>query len=148
MIEYSLDLLFGKETWLIKKLHHSNKTKFEKSGLICGGFQTIIFNVIDKSYVQIIENILSSISQKAKWKTLQLFQVKLNISKAEKIHQFHFHYNSDEDWQYTENIRFTINCLHCWRRACWFSSFKSYEITWIFTLLFLIIVKMYLQLTK
>ena len=45
MIEYSLDLLFGNETRLIKKLHHTDKTKFEKSGLICGGFQTIIFSV-------------------------------------------------------------------------------------------------------
>ena len=64
MIEYTLDLLFGNESKLIKKLHHSDKTNFEKSGLICGGYQTIIFSVIDKSQTTLIENILSSISEK------------------------------------------------------------------------------------
>ncbi len=49
---------------LIKKLHHTDKTKFEKSGLICGGYQTIIFSVFDKSHIPIIENILSSLNKK------------------------------------------------------------------------------------
>ena len=61
LVEYSLDLLFGNETRLIKKLHHSNKTNFEKSGLICGGYQTIIFTIIDKSHIQTIESILGII---------------------------------------------------------------------------------------
>ena len=103
MIDYSLDLLFGKETRLIKKLHHSTKTNFEKSGLICGGFQTIIFSVLDKSHVQTIEDILSSISQKQNGK-LSVMPGKVEYQQTENIQPITFHYNSDVDWQYTENL--------------------------------------------
>jgi xanthine dehydrogenase accessory factor len=64
MIEYSLDILFGNETTLAKKLYHTDKTKFEKSGLICGGYQTMVFSVIDISQISLVDNILSSISKK------------------------------------------------------------------------------------
>lgn len=103
MIDYSLDLLFGKETRLIKRLHHSDKTNFEKSGLICGGFQTIIFSVINNSLVQIIENILSSISQKQNGK-LSVTPSKIEYHQTENIQPITFHYISDIDWQYEENL--------------------------------------------
>jgi xanthine dehydrogenase accessory factor len=103
MIEYSLGLLFGKETRLIKKLYHSDKTNFEKSGLICGGFQTIIFSVLDKSHFQTIENILSSISQKQNGK-LSVMPGKIEYQQTENIQPNTFHYNSDEDWKYAENL--------------------------------------------
>jgi len=103
LVEYSLDLLFGNETRLIKKLHHSDKTNFEKSGLICGGYQTIIFNVLDKSHIQIIENILSSINQKQNGKLL-VMPSKIEYQQTEVIQPITFHYNSDEDWQYDENL--------------------------------------------
>ena len=102
MIEYSLDLLFGKATRLIKKLHHSDKTKFEKSGLICGGYQTIIFSVLDKSHIQFIESIISSINQKQNGE-LSIKPGKIEYLQTEKIQPVIFEYKSDEDWQYTEN---------------------------------------------
>lgn len=103
MIEYSLDLLFGNETSLIKKLHHTDKTKFEKSGLICGGYQTIIFSVFDKSHILIIENILSSLNKKVNGK-LTVTSGKIEFLQSEENLPTNFHYNSDEDWQYTETI--------------------------------------------
>ena len=103
MIEYSLDLLFGNETNLIKKLHHTDKTKFEKSGLICGGFQTIIFSVFDKSHIPIIENILSSLNKKVNGK-LTVTPGKIEFLQSEENLPTTFHYNSNEDWQYTETI--------------------------------------------
>ena len=103
MIKYSYDLLFGKETRLIKKLHHSDKTNFEKSGLICGGYQTIIFSVLDKSHIQTIESILSSISQKQNGK-LSIKPGRIDYLQTEEIQTITFHYNSDESWQYTENL--------------------------------------------
>jgi xanthine dehydrogenase accessory factor len=102
LIEYSLDLLFGKETRLIKKLHHSNKTNFEKSGLICGGYQTIIFSVIDKSHTQTIENIVASINQKKNGK-LSIKPGRIEYRQTEEIQPVNFNYKSDEDW-YTENL--------------------------------------------
>ena len=103
LVEYSLDLLFGNETRLIKKLHHSNKTNFEKSGLICGGYQTIIFTIIDKSHIQTIESILSSIKQKRNGR-LSVMPSKIEYLHTEEIQPITFRYNSDEDWQYSENL--------------------------------------------
>jgi xanthine dehydrogenase accessory factor len=103
VIEYSLNLLIGKETKLIKKLHHSDKTNFEKSGLTCGGYQTIIFCILNKSQVQLIESILSSISQKQNG-ILSIIPGKIDYLQNEEIQHVTFHYRSDADWQYTETI--------------------------------------------
>lgn len=103
MNEYSLELLFGNETKLIKKLHHTDQTKFEKSGLICGGFQTIIFSVFDKSHIPILENILSSLNKKENGK-LAITPGKIEYIHSEENSPTAFNYNSDEDWNYTESI--------------------------------------------
>lgn len=101
MIEYSLDLLFGNENKLIKKLYHTDKTKFEKSGLICGGFQTMIFSVIDKTQTTLIENILSSISEKQN-NELIITPGKIEYNKTDNTEETSFTCNADEDWQYKE----------------------------------------------
>ncbi len=103
MIEYALDLLFGNESKLIKKLHHTNNTKFEKSGLICGGYQTIIFSVIDKSQTTLIENILSSLSEKQN-NELSITPKSIEYEAADNLNPISFTYKSDEDWNYKENI--------------------------------------------
>jgi xanthine dehydrogenase accessory factor len=103
MIEYALDLLFGNETNFIKKLYHTDKTKFEKSGLICGGYQTMIFSVIDKTQTTLIENILSSISEKQN-NELIISPGKIEYNVTDSTVPMSFTYNSDEDWQYKENI--------------------------------------------
>jgi xanthine dehydrogenase accessory factor len=103
MVEYALDLLFGNESKSIKKLHHSDKTNFEKSGLICGGYQTIIFTVIDKTQTSLIENILSSIKEKQN-NQLLITPQKIEYSSAESMILISFTYKSDGDWAYKENI--------------------------------------------
>jgi xanthine dehydrogenase accessory factor len=103
LVDYSVNLLQGKETRLIKKLHHSNKTNYEKSGLICGGYQTIIFSVLEKSHIQLIENILSFINQKQNGK-LSIKPDKIEYLHTEEIQPIAFNYKSDEDWEYAENI--------------------------------------------
>jgi xanthine dehydrogenase accessory factor len=103
MIEYSLDLLFGNETNRLKKLHHSATTNFEKSGLICGGYQTIIFSVIDESRRLLIESILSSINKKQNGEFI-ITPEKINYIESEKILDASFSYTSDEEWEYRENI--------------------------------------------
>ena len=103
MIEYSLDLLFGNETGRIKKLHHSDKTKFEKSGLICGGYQTIIFSVIDETQIKLTEKIISSIKEKQTGE-LAISQTGITYNVSDEIIPTSFIYHSDEDWQYKESI--------------------------------------------
>jgi len=103
MIEYALDIRFGNESRLIKKLHHTDKTNFEKSGLICGGFQTIIFSVIDKSQTTLVENILSSIKEKQN-NELIITPKRIEYNTADSILNVSFTNISDEDWEYKENI--------------------------------------------
>jgi xanthine dehydrogenase accessory factor len=103
MTEYALDLLFEKETRLIKKLHHSNKTNFEKSGLICGGYQTIIFSVIDKTQTTLIDNILSALNDKQN-NELIISPHRIEFKSADRMFPISFTYKSNEDWNYRESI--------------------------------------------
>ena len=103
MIEYSLDLLFGNEKRNIKKLYHSDKTKFEKSGLICGGFQTILFSVIDKTKVELINNIISSIKKKQTGE-LVISDSDLSYKSSDKLFSTSYEYESDNNWNYKESI--------------------------------------------
>lgn len=58
MMEFALEFLFSEEHTAIKRLHHSSTTKFEKSGLICGGRQTIIFKKLEQHHQPLIEKII------------------------------------------------------------------------------------------
>jgi len=102
MIEYAHDLLLGNESKSIKILHHTDKTEFEKSGLICGGFQTIVFSVIDSTQTKLIENILSSINTKQK-RELIISPLRIEFNSTESVLPVSFIYKSDEDWNYTES---------------------------------------------
>jgi len=103
MIEYSLDLLFGNESNTIKRLHHKDKTKYEKSGLICGGYQIIIFTVIDKSHINMIEKIIS-LSKEKKNGELLISPAVIEYNNTDKINPVSFNYKADDDWEYKENI--------------------------------------------
>jgi xanthine dehydrogenase accessory factor len=103
MIEYSLDLLFGNETNTIKRLHHTDKTKYEKSGLICGGYQIIVFTVIDKSHFDLIERIISLSSEKQNGEFV-ISPGGFDYNKTDIINPVSFTYNNDDDWKYRENI--------------------------------------------
>ena len=105
MIEFSLELLFsGKET-AIKRLYHSNSTSHEKSGLICGGRQTIIFKILSSNKLKIIEHIIENIKTRIAGKliiTQDEFSYK-NDSEFLKIE-----FNDDQiKWEYKEQIGLT-----------------------------------------
>ena len=103
MIEYSLDLLFGNETKTIKRLHHTDKTKYEKSGLICGGYQIIVFTVIDKSHLDLIDRIISLSSEKQNGELI-ILPTRIEYNKADAMSPVSFIYKTDDDWEYMENI--------------------------------------------
>jgi len=63
MIEYSLDFLFGNEKKSIKKLFHNPNTKYESSGLICGGNQTVLFKIITENEINVVREIVANISR-------------------------------------------------------------------------------------
>jgi xanthine dehydrogenase accessory factor len=103
MIDYSLDLISGNETKRIKRLHHTDKTKFEKSGLICGGYQIILFSVIDKSHISLIEEIISAINKKHGGELL-ISPQKIEYNKSNEIYPILFTQKSDDSWEYKESI--------------------------------------------
>ncbi len=103
MIEYSLDLLFGNESKTIKKLHHTDKTKYEKSGLICGGYQIIVFTVIDNSHINLIEEIISLSKEKQNGK-LVISHTAIKYNKADTMNPVSFEYKTDNEYEYRENI--------------------------------------------
>jgi xanthine dehydrogenase accessory factor len=103
MIEYSLDLLFGNETKTIKRLHHTDKTKYEKSGLICGGYQIIVFSVIDKLHTDLIAKIIS-LSKENQNGELIISSTGIEYNKIETINPISFTYKADDEYEYKENI--------------------------------------------
>jgi xanthine dehydrogenase accessory factor len=103
MIEYSLDVLFGNETKTIKRLHHTDKTKYEKSGLVCGGYQIIVFSVIDKSQTSLIEKIISLSKEKQNGE-LVISPAGIEYNKIDATNPVSFNYETDNDWEYKENI--------------------------------------------
>jgi len=107
MIDYSLNLISGNETKRIKRLHHTDKTKFEKSGLICGGYQIILFSVIDKSHISLIEEIISTINEKQSGE-LFISPQKFGYNKSNKINPILFTHKSDDSWEYKESIGFPL----------------------------------------
>ena len=103
MIEYSLDLLFGNESKTIKRLHHTDKTKHEKSGLICGGYQIIIFSIIDNLLTGLTKRIISSGNEKKNGE-LVISPAGIEYNRIDTINPVSFNYKSDDDWEYRENI--------------------------------------------
>ncbi len=103
MFEYALDVLFGNETKRIKRLHHTDKTKYEKSGLICGGYQIIVFSVIDKSHINLIEEIISLSKEKQNGE-LVISPTAIEYNKIDTMSPVSFEYKTDDDWEYRENI--------------------------------------------
>lgn len=107
MVDYSFDLLAGKETKMIKRLQHSPKTDLETSGLICGGYQTVIFTVLSKSDQQVIKEIVENIS-KRKNGILSLSQNVFSFDKSSSLKdEVEYKYRSDKEYHYKENIGFT-----------------------------------------
>lgn len=104
LIDYAVDLLSGNETKLVKRLQHSSKTELENSGLICGGFQSIIFTVLSSKDLSVINSILSNIEKKRNG----IFELKQNsfnyyTDSTLKV-DYEFNYEGDTNYYYKENI--------------------------------------------
>ena len=88
----------------VRKLHHSNLASGEKSGLICGGVQTIVFKSLSKKHIDAIEGIIEALDEK------------MNGLLLITENGFHFTPNqmgkndisikikSDDSWKFEENI--------------------------------------------
>lgn len=91
---------------LVKKLYHNKTSAGEKSGLICGGTETIIIRTLTGGDSNLISDIISSF-ENLKGGILQIdpAQIAFKVTEARE-RSIHFEYESDSDWIYKENTGF------------------------------------------
>lgn len=99
-------LLCQKKKSYFKKLFHNKESRADKSGLICGGTQTILLKTVypdEIESIQVIHNFFS-----------EMIYGVLSLSKSEILfhpgkwntNQFFFNSESDSEWKYEENSGF------------------------------------------
>lgn len=107
LTDYGLDLLSGKAEKQIKRLQHSHKTDLEESGLICGGYQTIIFSLLTSNEIKSIDKILENLNKRENG----LLKLSYNLFEYDSSHSQQgdcfFNYENDSGYLYKENIGFT-----------------------------------------
>ena len=86
-----------------RKLHHSKIGDGDKSGLICGGIQTIVFKSVFKSDLPTIRSILQSIKLQTSG-LLQIDEQHFTYSPKLSIDEDLFFSSTDESWILKENI--------------------------------------------
>ena len=93
----------NKEKIFLKILHHNPKSPKDKSGLICGGTQAIIFSKILQRHKNKVEKQLQNTKERKK--TLMVLSPGgLDFDDTRwNVNRHSFFYKSDEDWCYEEN---------------------------------------------
>ena len=92
-----------KEKTFLKILHHNPKSQKDKSGLICGGTQAIIFSKILLEHKSKIEKQLhNTIERKKSLMILSSGGLDFDITRWNE-NRHSFFYKSDENWRYEEN---------------------------------------------
>lgn len=94
----------GDQSTFIRKQIHKGKIK-DGSGMICSGEQTIVFHPMNASHISIVKNILESFQQN-KTGTLCLSPTSFSFTNEEMKEQFHYEFNSSEDWSFKEHLSF------------------------------------------
>ncbi len=93
----------NEEKTFLKILHHNPKSAKDKSGLICGGTQAIIFSKILPVHKRKIEKQLQNTKERKK-SLMILSSGGLNFDNSRwNENRYSFFYKSDEDWRYEEN---------------------------------------------
>ncbi|MCJ7554728.1 MAG: XdhC family protein [Ignavibacteriaceae bacterium] len=105
LINESRSLLNKNESITIaRKLHHTNAGEKDKSGLLCGGTQTVIIKSLYKNNLEVVESILNHFQN---LETGLLVITPSNFSIKQKNineEQIIWNFVSDNDWQFEENI--------------------------------------------
>ena len=105
MMEYALGLLFSEKNTDIKRLYHSNTTSHEKSGLICGGRQTVIIKILSPKDLNIVEHIINNLNERIPGELL-INDSTFNYKDEKVLSKIRF---TDDgiNWEYKEQIGIT-----------------------------------------
>jgi xanthine dehydrogenase accessory factor len=71
--------------------------------LIWGGYQIIIFSILGKDQIELINNIVNSVRNKRNG-SLLISPNEIVYNESSEIQPTSFNYNNDDDWIYSENI--------------------------------------------
>lgn len=89
---------------LFKKQVHRKKAK-EGSGMICSGEQNVVFHLLDKKHLGVIEMIIENLENNQKG-ILMLSDVSIEISRNKMSNRFYSKIKTSSDWTYKEQIGF------------------------------------------
>ena len=104
MVDYARELLSQNKSTAIRRLHHSLHTCADKSGMICGGYQTILFKAVSGSEKDITRRILENLhNNKNGLLSVSPESIGFNEDEDQK-ENFIFNYTNDEVWGYKESI--------------------------------------------
>jgi len=91
---------------LVKKLYHNKTSGGEKSGLICGGTQTIIIKSLVRDDLRFIFNVIDSY-ENLEGGTLKIDNSRIVFDDTKfRDNKIIFNYESDDKWIYHENSGF------------------------------------------
>lgn len=92
----------NKNISLVKKLYHNKNAEGEKSGLICGGTQTIIFKSLNTDNSRFIKGLLESYNNLSGG-TLLIDDSGLTFDAGKMTEpDIWFNYDSEDNWNYKE----------------------------------------------
>ena len=105
MVEKARDMLLNKNTApLLQTQIHDEESKIDKSDMICGGKQTILFFPLQNKHESIIEKIIHTIERNKTGKvTFSQSGISL-ISDSNSSENNVFKQTSKSEWSYEENI--------------------------------------------
>ena len=106
LIDYGIEFLKGNETTQIKRLQHSPKTELEHSGLICGGFQSIIFTSLSYDNLNMVERIIDNLNKRINGRLTLSYNTFEFDQKSNLADDYVFEYKSDTEFLYEENLGF------------------------------------------
>ncbi len=85
-------------------LHHDPAAEEEKSGLICGGTQTIILTLLNEEDKTTIEEVLTALDEELN-RTVIIDENGLKLTEANNISKkYDFKYSGKKKYEYSENI--------------------------------------------
>jgi xanthine dehydrogenase accessory factor len=105
MVEKALEMLSNKDTTpLLQTQIHDEKSEIDKSEMICGGKQTILFFPIKAEYQSTIEEVIRFIEENKSGKFIvkqNSFTISADVNKPmDKV----FKRAREQEWSYEENI--------------------------------------------
>ena len=104
-VEKSVELLsLPEHTGFVKKLFHSKETKHEPSGLICSGWQTILFRTLRSDSLSIVEEIAETLRTNRTGR-LTISSNAISFHPNQKMEtDFTFTYKDEHNWMYEEHV--------------------------------------------